>query len=80
MPEAPELEVVKDFLNKEVRGVEVLGERVLRPNVLRPLAGEFASDVAGRTIDQVERRGKFLVITLSGDRLLVVNPMLTRAF
>ena len=80
MPEAPELEVVKDFLNKEVRGVEVLSGRVLRPNVLRPLAGEFASDVAGRTIDRVERRGKFLVITLSGDRLLVVNPMLTGAF
>ena len=79
MPEAPELEVVKDYLNERVRGVAVLSGRVLRPNVLRPLAGDLASDVAGRTIDEIDRRGKFLVITLSGDRLLVVNPMLTGA-
>ena len=79
MPEAPELEVAKDFLNERVRGVEVLSGRVLRPSVLRAVAGDLAKDVAGRTIDEVHRRGKFLVISLSGDRLLVVNPMLAGA-
>ena len=80
MPEAPELEVVKDFLNERVVGAAVVSASVLRPSVLRPLAGDFVSDIAGRTIEEVERRGKFVLFGLSGDRLLVVNPMLTGAF
>ena len=80
MPEAPELEVVKDFLNDRVRGAAVLAGKVLRPSVLRPLAADLAFDVENRTIEGVQRRGKFLIIGLSGDRLLVVNPMLTGAF
>ena len=80
MPEAPELEVIKDFLNRRARGAEVLSGKVLRPSVLRPLAAELASDIAGRTIGTVDRRGKFLVFPLSGDRLIIVNPMLTGRF
>ena len=80
MPEAPDLEVTKDFLNERVGGVEVVSGTVIRPSVLRPLAGDLESDVGGRTIEEVLRRGKFLVIRLSGDRKLVVNPMLTGAF
>jgi formamidopyrimidine-DNA glycosylase len=44
------------------------------------MAADLASDIGGRTIEQVQRKGKWLVINLSGDRLLVVNPMLTGAF
>ena len=80
MPEAPELEVVKDFLNERAAGARVLSAKVLKPSVLRPLAGDLAEDAGGRTIDGVRRRGKFLVMGLSGGRLLVVNPMLTGAF
>ena len=80
MPEAPELEVAKDFLNQRIRGSTVLSGSVLRPSVLRPMVADLASDIGGRTIEQVQRKGKWLVITLSGDRLLVVNPMLTGAF
>ena len=42
-----------------------------------------APDIEGRTLEEVNiegRRGKFLLLRLSGDRLLVVNPMLTGAF
>ena len=80
MPEAPELEVARELLDREAKGETVLSARVLRPSVLRPLAGDLASDIAGRVIEGVQRRGKFLVFDLSGDRLLVVNPMLTGAF
>jgi formamidopyrimidine-DNA glycosylase len=44
------------------------------------MAGDPARDVAGRTIDGIRRRGKFLMFGLSGGRMLVVNPMLTGAF
>ena len=80
MPEAPELEVVKDFLQKRIVGQSVMSASVLRPSVLRPLASDLVADIPGRTITGVERRAKFLVISLSGDRMLVVNPMLAGAF
>jgi formamidopyrimidine-DNA glycosylase len=79
MPEAPDLEVIKEFLNREVQGSEVESEKVPRPTVLRSLAGDFASDIPGRTFGLFHRRGKFLLGELSGDRYLVINPMLTGA-
>ena len=80
MPEAPELEVIKDFLNDRVIGAEVVSAKVLRPSVLRPLVADLTADMPGRTVDEVWRNAKFLVVRLSGDRLLVVNPMLTGRF
>ena len=79
MPEAPDLEVIKDYLNEHVQGQTVESARVLRPTVLRALAGEFSADISGRTLGTFERRGKFLLTRLSGARWLVINPMLTGA-
>ncbi|MDE2860857.1 MAG: hypothetical protein OYI31_08595 [Chloroflexota bacterium] len=80
MPEAPDLEVIKDVLNRRVRGQAITGARVLKPLELRVLASDdFVSDVAGRSVLDFTRRGKFLMADLSGDRTLVINPMLTGA-
>ncbi|PKB83994.1 MAG: hypothetical protein BZY88_01065 [SAR202 cluster bacterium Io17-Chloro-G9] len=79
MPEALDLEIIKDFLNDRVKDRTVLGATVLRPTVLRSLAGDFPADVAGRTLGPTKRMGKFLLIELSDDRRLVINPMLTGA-
>ena len=73
------MEVIKDYLRERILGLAVESARVLRPSVVRPQAGDLASDLPGRTIEEIERRGKFLVVFLSGDRQLVVNPMLTGA-
>ena len=77
MPEAPDLEIIKDFLNDRVKRRTVQSAKVLRPTVLRSLAGDFPVDIAGRTFGPTQRRGKFLLMELSGDRRLVINPMLT---
>ncbi len=82
MPEAPDLQVVKEFLARRLAGVAVAEARVLRPTVLRVLAApqpDFPADVAGRRFDGFWRRGKFLGLELSGDRLLVISPMLSGA-
>ena len=79
MPEAPDLGVTREYLTQRIAGLQVLSGTVLKPSVLRPLAGELASDIAGRAFEEVSRRGKFLLLRLSGDRLLVVNAMLTGA-
>ena len=81
MPEAPDLEVIKEFLHRSVVGCRVEAATVQRPTVVRSMvgAGEFAQDIVGRTPEQVVRRGKFLLIGFSGDRWLAINPMLTGA-
>ena len=79
MPEAPDLEVVREVLTERAVGARVSSARVVRPGVLRSLKGELASDVEGRRLTGVQRRGKFLLLTLTGDRMLVFNPKLTGA-
>ncbi len=80
MPEAPDLEVIKEILTRRIVGRRVDTARVLRPTVLRSLAVEdFACDIAGRTLDGMTRRGKFLLLDFSGERKLLINPMLTGA-
>ena len=79
MPEAPELEVVKDILRENVVGESVESATVLKPSVLRSLCGDISKDMVGRTIEYVRRRGKFILLGLSGERILSINPMLTGA-
>lgn len=80
MPEAPDLEVIKEVLTRRLVGRSVAQARVLRPTVLRSLAAQdFPSDIAGRSLSGLSRRGKFLLFSLSRDRLLAINPMLTGA-
>ena len=79
MPEAPELEVVREFLDREVVGARVTGFQVLRPGVLRPLAGS-PDDLAGRRVEGIWRMAKFLGIDFTGGASLVINPMLTGSF
>ncbi len=82
MPEAPDLEVMREVLTRRVVGRPISDVRVLRPTVLRSFAAQdFAADLVGRTFSEVSRRGKFLIFACDGSgpeaRLLVINPMLT---
>ena len=79
MPEAPELQVVAEFLNSHLLGEKIARASVLRPSVVRSIAADLESDAAGRSFQSAERRGKFLLIGLSGDRGIVINPKLTGA-
>ena len=42
MPEAPDLEIIKDFLNQRVSGQPVESATVMRPTVLRSPDGDFS--------------------------------------
>lgn len=80
MPEAPDLVVIRDVLETRLVGQEVRGAQVLQPLVLRSMVtDDFNDDIIGCRFESIGRRGKFLLIGLSGDRGLVVNPMLTGA-
>lgn len=79
MPEAPELEVVKDFLTANAVGADIEAATIVRPGALRSLYGDMPIDIRGRRLDGVRRRGKFILLDLAGGRIVAVNPMLTGA-
>ena len=58
MPEAPDLEVIKEFLNDRVQGRTVESATVLRPTVLRSLAGDFVTDNGGAELRRVPSPGQ----------------------
>ena len=80
MPEAPDLEVIREFLAERAIGARIESATIIKPSVLRSLDGDIASDIAGRSLEGIRRRGKFLMFHLSGSRVLAINPMLTGAF
>ena len=78
MPEIPDLDVIKDFLNERIAGKRVDSAEVLRPSIVRSYASEdFAADIVSKTFGPITRYGKDLFFPLAPDRLLAVNLMLT---
>ena len=90
MPELPELEVVREVLQRRVVGQTIMGVEVFPPGgpiVVRDLThAGFTETLTGATFTRVVRRGKFLVFSLSVQDTgeaplrplsLVLNPKLT---
>ena len=78
MPEAPDLQVIMEYLQPRIVGRQIVHATERKPLVIRNLAdGEFTEDIAGREVVGVGRKGKLLLVDLDGDRSLIVSPMLT---
>jgi formamidopyrimidine-DNA glycosylase len=82
MPELPELEIVREVLLRRLRGRRVEEVRLSgkgAPIVVRDLTGlGFMEGVRGQSLEDVSRRGKFLLFQLAPSALfLAVNPKLT---
>ncbi len=56
IPEAPDVKVVKDYLNAELKDAVVESCKVLRPTVVRSLATEVSCDLPGRTFLDAQRQ------------------------
>ncbi len=78
MPEIPDLEVIREFLNERIVGQEIVRAEAPKAWIVRSLAAEsFTDDVTGRRFGPIIRRGKDLLFPLEPDRALVANLMLT---
>ena len=84
MPELPELEVVREVLDRRVLGQTITAVLVLPPGgpiVTRDMTGrDFRSTLGGAKIAGVDRRGKFLVFSFEPGPeplFLAINPKLT---
>ena len=80
MPEAPDLEAIRQFLAPRICGQRIQAATVRIPIVVRVPKDEFARALAGASVSAIERRGKFLLFALDTARTLVVNAMLTGRF
>jgi formamidopyrimidine-DNA glycosylase len=84
MPELPELEIVREVLERRVVGQSIVDVSILPPGgpiVVRDLTGKgFAATLSGQKMSSVRRRGKFLIFEF-GERMppvfLAINPKLT---
>jgi formamidopyrimidine-DNA glycosylase len=83
MPELPELAVVRDVLQKRIVGKTISRVELIQPAaaiVVRDLTGHgLIETLTGATIENVTRRGKFLVMDFTApvSAKLVLNPKLT---
>ena len=78
MPELPEVETIKNDLHPLLVGRTIVAvKRGWEGCVDRPSVEGFYDQIVGRHIEGVARRGKFLVLKLSGGRTLLVHLRMT---
>ena len=71
MPELPEVETVKQSLKSRLLGKKIIRTRVLWDNIIAyPSKEEFVKETADKTINDIKRRGKFLMFDLEKYYLL----------
>ncbi|HEX7464599.1 MAG TPA: DNA-formamidopyrimidine glycosylase family protein [Actinomycetota bacterium] len=70
MPELPEVQALAERLDAALRGSAFVGADPLQFSSLKTVTPR-ASELVGRTVGGVGRRGKYLVFDLTGPRILV---------
>ncbi|NKB20459.1 MAG: bifunctional DNA-formamidopyrimidine glycosylase/DNA-(apurinic or apyrimidinic site) lyase [Alphaproteobacteria bacterium] len=73
MPELPEVETVRRGLAKAMEGRRINQVVVRRTDLRRPLPENFAEALTGRTITQLDRRAKYLLIRLDDATVVLAH-------
>jgi formamidopyrimidine-DNA glycosylase len=73
MPELPEVESLRRMLAGSARGRRIIAAKIREPRLRRVVAPDFTRMIAGRTIGELDRRAKYLLIALSGDLTLLTH-------
>jgi len=78
VPELPEVETIRRQLEPEITGRRILVARILDERWTRPTPpADVERAIAGRTIESVERRGKYLLLRLEGGVTLAMHLRMT---
>ena len=65
MPELPEVETVKETLKRQVLNKKIVDVKIYYPNIIEyPKIDEFKKNIIGQTINDIKRRGKWIVFWL----------------
>jgi len=74
MPELPEVETVKDELSPHIIGRRLTGVTLCWEGIVKQIpVADFLSRVIGHKVTGLERYGKYLIFSLTGDVLLVIH-------
>ena len=76
MPEIPEMEIYKDYLNKSVKDKQINEVNVLRVKSVNLESTDFCRIVIGKRIKDITRRGKYIVFHLDDGHFLLTHMML----
>ncbi|MCF8011147.1 MAG: bifunctional DNA-formamidopyrimidine glycosylase/DNA-(apurinic or apyrimidinic site) lyase [Clostridiales bacterium] len=78
MPELPEVETIKNTLEKKLTGHYITGTEIYLPKVIGPSTPEeFKKKVKQEKIKSLSRRGKYLLIHITGNKTLVIQLRMT---
>ncbi len=81
MPELPEVETIKNDLDKKIVGTKIVLVNALWPDIIKDVPFEvFARQAEGQKIIAVQRRAKNLIIKLSGGLNLLIHLKMTGHF
>jgi formamidopyrimidine-DNA glycosylase len=73
MPELPEVETVRRGLALKMSGRRIVRAELRRPDLRRPFPPELAERLGGAQIGALRRRGKYILIELDADGLLLLH-------
>jgi len=76
MPEVPEMEIYKNYLNQWVKEKRINKVHVLRAKSVNLESSEFCRIVIGKQIKGISRRGKYLIFHLDNNHYLLTHMML----
>src|SRR5260370_8646072 len=78
MPELPEVEYTARQLRAAIVGATIQDAQVFwERTVGYPELSDFLAEIAGRSILGVRRRGKYLILDLSGELILTIHRRMT---
>lgn len=73
MPELPEVETVRRGLASHMEGRRITSIEVRNAKLREPVPATLADTIAERTVREVARRAKYLLIHMSGGKTLIVH-------
>ena len=73
MPELPEVESLRQMLARALVGRTFRHATVKEARLRRLVTAELSSAIAGRMIERISRRAKYLLIEVAGDQVMLVH-------
>lgn len=73
MPELPEVETVRRVLEEHLKGLRITSYTLGKPTFYRTPPKALLDSIVGQRVEAVRRRGKYLILAVSGGKELVLH-------
>ncbi|MGH7815166.1 MAG: bifunctional DNA-formamidopyrimidine glycosylase/DNA-(apurinic or apyrimidinic site) lyase [Candidatus Binataceae bacterium] len=73
MPELPEVESIRRILARSAIGRTIVSARIGDSRLRRRVTVNFADAIAGKRIERISRRAKYLIIEIAGDNAILAH-------